>query len=69
MGWVDVTREQIAAIADAADRAGEDRESYVRAQLLALWPELETATVRRAGHSYNALDYMLTDLETYASQE
>jgi hypothetical protein len=65
VGWVDVTRQDIADLVEEANDANEDREAYVRAQLFAQFPELETATVRRAGHSYSALDYMLADLETY----
>ena len=62
-----VTREEIFAIVEDARSKNKNKKTHVRAELVKRYPDLEGQTIRRNGHTYNVLDYLLDDVESYGT--
>lgn len=61
------TRAEIAVFVSEARAQRKNRATHVRSQLEKLHPELVGKMIRRNGNSYNAIDYILGDLNSYGS--
>lgn len=66
MAGLAVTREEIHELVTHAHNNGLDRASYVRSELTTRYPGIENVTVRVNGQVFNALDYLVQDVDSYA---
>jgi len=69
-----ITRDQVLEIVERGkglgkDKNPRDRRDHVRQELSLAHPELESTTIVRNGKTYNAMDYLLGDVESYGSFE
>lgn len=63
----DLTREEIFTLVEEARAQHKNRATHVRQRLEALHPELMGQTLRRNGRTYNAIDYILGDIDSYGT--
>jgi len=66
MGRVEVTRDEVSAIVKDAKSKSKNREAHFRAEIIKSHPELADLTITRNGNRYNAIDYLVDDLDSYA---
>jgi hypothetical protein len=66
----DITREEIAELVTEAHgqgKSGKSKEDHVKQKLKLKYSGLEGLKVVRNGQVYDALDYLMGDLESYGS--
>ncbi len=63
----DITRDEVGSLITEARNSGQDEKAYVRAQLTARYPGIESMTIRRGSGVFSVLDYLVEDTESYAT--
>jgi len=64
----EVTRETIKDLVVDAKNKSKDKKTHIRQELMRTHPGIEALTVRRNGQVYNALDYLMEDVESYGEE-
>lgn len=59
------SREEIFAFVGDAKAKKKNKKTHVKGLVEEAFPELKGAKVRRNGQAYDALEYLLSDLDTY----
>lgn len=60
-----IDREAVYKLVDEARVKRVNKATYVRQELIKSNSALAGQTIRRNGHEYNALDYLLQDVDSY----
>lgn len=58
-------RDDIADFIDDSRKKKKNKKNHVRDKVEENFPELVGKTIRRNNRTYNAIDYLLEDLESY----
>jgi hypothetical protein len=64
----DITRDKVSELVKDAKKKNKNRKIHVREELTRQYPGIETITIKRNGSVYNALDYLMEDVEAYAGE-
>jgi len=63
----DIRREDVEALVEDAKVKNKDKKDHVKTELKRQFAGLENLRVVRNGQVYNALDYLMEDIESYGS--
>lgn len=62
-----ISRDEIFAMVEEARSQKKNKVDHVTRRLEVQYPDLATTTIRRNGKQYNALEYLLGDIESYGT--
>jgi hypothetical protein len=60
-----ITRSEVHALVEEARAQKKNKAAHVRGRLEEQYPDLKGQTVRRNGFTYDAIEYLMGDIESY----
>lgn len=60
-----LTREHVASLVEEARVQKKSKKAHVRARIEEQFPQYVGMTVRRNGRSYDAIDLLISDVDSY----
>ena len=63
-----ITRAHIGDLVKDAKKKNKNKQIHIKAELTRQYPGIEAMTIKRNGSVYNALDYLMEDVESYGEE-